>query len=145
MRPRIQPCYTAIMQVAPPDLENLYLCAVLSCTDVGVPLCTAADVGTDTSLLIYSNDAETARRLGVDDRVFNDSKDGDVLIFRSSWTCLSRLNVLLPKGCSKAWRCLIIEQHMDRLDTDEYIWCQFESSFDVGTDKFVIKGYIRAH
>jgi hypothetical protein len=127
------------MQVAPTDLENLYLCAVLSCTDVGINLCTAAAISLDETILIGGDDMEAVQRLGFDDRDFITSY-GPMFEHIGGTMYLNML--LTSADIDNDDRFAHIG---DRLEADDYIWVSMQTYGLHPEDTFTIKGFLHAY
>jgi hypothetical protein len=144
MRPVVQQWHSAITQVAPPDLEELYLCAVLSCVDPGVCLYTMADICLDESIVIHGGSIKAVQHLGIDSEQFTKCRTGE-LIKRN--TTSNFLNILIPKGVAP-WSCSPADETihgfetiMKRLDADEYLWARMGMFMN---NTIVIQGFLQS-
>jgi len=158
MRPLVQPWHTAVVQVAPPDLEDLYLCAALSCCKLDIPLCTTANIMLDENIFIYGDDTKAVHRLGFDSKYFGEGSDGEPALFKHL-EASSYLNVLIPGNAvfwsrnqyiedEAGWRAFkwppIFKLIMDRLDDGEYLWARTDLFLD-NPDLLVIQGFMQSH
>jgi hypothetical protein len=147
MRPLIQPWYIAITQVAPPDLENLYLCAVISGDLPDVPLCTAADISSDEIISIYGGGGSgVVQRLGFDIYYF---MNDHVLFktFRNNRVMDSNYaSLLIPTEAIhwfpiniSSWDIRRFVPIVNRLDAGEYLWIRKNRG------NLSVKGFLRSH
>jgi hypothetical protein len=141
MRPLIQPWHTAVVHVAPPDLEELYLCVALSCF-AGVPLYTAADIRLDESIVIFESNNKAIQQLGFDVEEFAKYHGQGMRLkhVRIKGSC--NVNFLIPAG-HPPWGGEPIYPTVRRLDKGEYLWVIQKKTHHNPCGKFSIKGFLQ--
>ena len=148
MRPLFQPWHAAITQVAPPDLGDFYLCVAFSFGKPDVPLCTAADICLDESIVIYisydDDDTDKAiRRLGVESDGFMKYGHCSKLFKKYCRMKQSKItNRLVPLNANP-WYGYSYRQVAERLDAGEYLWVR--DWFSNATPNFEIQGFLQSH
>lgn len=140
MRPLIQEWHIAITQVAPPDLENLYVCAVIGFGDPDIPLCIAADISLDESIVIFGDVTEAIQRFGPNVKDFPKycTPDKQTHYIRNKRAVYA--NYFIPAGLT--WGSKPTCQTIKRLDKGEYLWVIREEQTHDPCNKLTIKGFI---
>ena len=129
MKPLIQEWHIAITQVAPPDLENLYVCAVIGFCDPDIPLCTAADISLDEFISIC-NGPDVVHRLGFGGIIYFVHDHVAFKTFRNNCAMNSNhVNLLIPTETihwfltnKYIWDICSFLPIINRLDAGEYLW-----------------------
>jgi len=125
-------------QVAPPDLETLYLCTVISFGEPGVSLYVVADLCMDEDVVIFGDGA--VQHLGLGREHFVKKTNNNLGSYRHHGTSSDILNVLIPTRVRLSTCNACHQPIMDRLDPNEYLWFRHMGSHD-----FIIHGVIQSH
>jgi len=152
-----QQWHAAVVQVAPPDLEDLYLCAALSCCKLDIPLCTPADISLGENILIHGVDTKAAQKdLGYDVNYCEECGDNPTPSFRHIVDYACYLNVLIPAGVVPSRVQYLVDEIgctgfgwfnqfdtiIDRLDANEYLWVRLHLFVHRKPSLYRIQGFL---